>query len=128
MFDLIYLVIGIVLVFCFFYKHSKLDLDGSLFSGAQKSNYYRYRRLGPHLWLPRNNDPKLNIENIYKEAYIETKAQEYINEGQTKNREDIKPKTEDMPAIKMEQSEELEEVKTEAIEKNNLSEERNVDL
>ena len=52
------------------------------------------------------------LNDIYKEAYIETKAQEYINEGQTKNREDIKPKTEDMPAIKMEQSEELEEVKT----------------
>ena len=136
MFDWIYLIIVAIVVFLFFYRHSKLDLDGSLFSDAQKSNYYRHGRIGNHFYLPRNNDPKLNIENIYKEAYMETKALQY--ESEIQSQEEIKPEPAEMPVIKMEQVEEIEEVKTEEVkteeletestEKNNLSEERNVDL
>lgn len=137
MFDWIYLIVLIILVLHFFYRHSKLDLDGSLFSGAQESKFYRYRRFGPNLYIPRNNDPSLNIKNIYKEAYMETKALEYKSESQNTVQEEIKNEPAEMPVLKMDSIEEndnlIEENKVpieeeESINNIKISEERNVDL
>ena len=134
--DWIYLVIIFVVLICFFYRYSKLDLDGSLFSGAQESMYYRHDRFGRRFVMPRNNDPSLNIKNIYKEAYMETKALEYKSENQITDQEEVKSESTEIPVLKMDKIEDnnlIEENKDPIVEKElidniKLSEERQVDL
>lgn len=137
MYTLLFIAIVVVLWFIrvlFSNDNFGLDVDADVSASMQKSRYYKTGFAGvTGLRMPRKTDPSLDISRIYDEAYRDIKAAEYINQYQTTNQEEIKPEPAEMPVIKMEQVEEIEEVKTEevkteSIEKNNLSEERNVDL